>query len=55
MPVEVFLFWKETIFCQVKEIKYLRGGVVLYAAQVNAQIDTELAKKGPFRTETKQQ
>jgi len=31
---------------------YLSGGVVIYAAQANAQIDAEIAKKGGLRTET---
>jgi hypothetical protein len=52
MAQRAFLVWKHAIFCQVKEIKQLRGGVVLYAAQANAQIDAELVKKGGFRTET---
>jgi hypothetical protein len=39
-------------FRKVKEIKHLCGGVVLYAAQENAQIDAEIAEKGGFRTET---
>ena len=47
-----FLGWKPAIFRQVKEIKPLRGGVALYAAQANAQIDAEVVKKGGFRTET---
>jgi hypothetical protein len=40
------------IFRKVKKIKYLSGGVVLYAAQSNAQIDAEIAEKGCFQTET---
>ena len=52
MARRAFLVWKHAIFCQIKEIKQLRGGVVLYAAQANAQIDAELVKKGGFRTET---
>jgi hypothetical protein len=47
-----FLIWKQAIFRKVKEIKYLSGGVVLYAAQSNAQIAAEIAEKGGFRTET---
>jgi len=47
-----FLIWKPEIFCRVKEIKQLRGGVVLYAAQANAPIDAELVKKSGFRAET---
>ncbi len=54
MAQSVFLIWKLAIFCQIKEIKHLRGGVVLYAAQANVLvlIDAELVKKGSFRTET---
>ena len=48
----MFLIWKPAIFRKVKEIKYLSGGVVLYAAQANTQIDAEIAEKGGFRTET---
>jgi len=48
-----FSGWKRAIFCKVKEIKYLSGGVVLYAAQTNAQIDAEIAKKGRFRMKTR--
>ena len=41
--------WKRAIFRCSKEIKGLRGGVVLYAAQENPQIDTVTAEKGRFR------
>ncbi len=47
-----FLIWKPDIFRKFKAIKHLCGGVVLYAAQSNAQIDAEIAEKGGFRTET---
>jgi len=47
-----FLIWKPAIFRKVKEIKHLSGGVALYAAQSNAQIDAEIAENGGFRTET---
>jgi len=40
-------------FCQIKVIKHLSGGVVLYAAQTNALVAAELVKKGRFRTETR--
>ncbi|GAM08714.1 hypothetical protein OR1_00987 [Geobacter sp. OR-1] len=43
---------KGGIFCLGKEIKGLRGGVLLYVAQAILQIDTARAKKNPFRTET---
>jgi hypothetical protein len=39
-------------FRKVKEINGLRGGVLLYAAQENPQIDTEIAEKSRFRMET---
>ena len=47
-----FSDWKRTIFHCGKEIKGLRGGVVLYAAQENPQIDTATAEKGRFRMKT---
>ena len=53
MKRSMFLIWKRAIFCQIKEIKHLSGGVVLYAAQTNALVDAELVKKGLFRTETR--
>ena len=53
MGTESVSDWKPAIFGQIKEIKHLSGGVVLYAAQTNAQIDAEVVKKGGFRTETK--
>ncbi len=40
------------IFRKYRGIKLLSGGVVLYAAQSNAQIDAEIAEKGGFQTET---
>jgi hypothetical protein len=47
-----FSIWKRAILRKVKEIKDLSGGVVLYAAQSNPPIDTEIAEKGRFRTKT---
>ena len=47
-----FSIWKRAIFRKVKEIKHLSGGVVLYAAQSNAQTDAEIAEKGRFQTKT---
>ena len=47
-----FLIWKPAFFRKAKEIKHLSGGVVLYAAQSNAQIDAGIAEKGGFQTET---
>jgi len=52
MEQRKFLIWKLAIFRKVKEIKHLSGGVVLYAAQTNVQIDAEIVEKGSFRTET---
>jgi hypothetical protein len=45
----MFSIWKGGIFCSGTEIKELRGGVRLYAAQSRPQIDTARAKKDPFR------
>ncbi len=53
MDQGAFLNWKPAFFLKVKEINYLSGGVVLYAAQTNGQIDAEIVEKGGFRTETK--
>jgi len=36
----------------IKEIKRLRGGDLVVAAQANVQIDAEIGKKDHFRTET---
>ncbi|RLB67441.1 MAG: hypothetical protein DRH08_03645 [Deltaproteobacteria bacterium] len=47
-----FSIWKRAIFRKVKEINHLSGGVVLYAAQSNVQIDAEIAEKGRFRMKT---
>jgi hypothetical protein len=44
---------KGGIFRSGQEIKELRGGILLYAAQVIPQIDTARAEKNPFRMETK--
>ncbi len=52
MEQRTFLIWKPAIFIKIKEIKHLSGGGVLYAAQTNVQIDTEIAEKGGFLTET---
>ncbi len=42
----------ERFSCKVQEIKDLRGGVLLYAAQGNPKIDAEIAEKRRFRTGT---
>jgi len=47
-----FLIQKPVFFRKVKDIKHLSGGVVLYAAQTNVQIDAEIAEKDGFWTET---
>ena len=47
-----FSYEKRAIFCKVKEIKALCGGVHRYAAQARLQIDAEIAKKGRFRMKT---
>ena len=49
-----FSYGERAIFLKVKEIKRLRGGVAVYAAQANVQIDTEIVKKGRFRMKTKE-
>jgi len=36
----------------IKEIKRLRGGDLLVAAQANVQIDAEIGQKDHFRMET---
>ena len=45
MAIIKFSDWKREIFRCSKEIKGLRGGVVLYAAQVSLQIDAATAEK----------
>jgi len=52
METSKFSDWKREIFRKVKELKHLCGGVVLYAAQANAQIDAEIAEKGRFLMKT---
>jgi len=48
----MFSIRKGGIFCKVKEIKGLRGDVLLYIAQAKPKIDAEIAKKHPFRMKT---
>jgi hypothetical protein len=48
----LFPIRKRGIFRPGKEIKGLRGGVPLYAAQVILMIDTARAEKNRFRMET---
>jgi hypothetical protein len=47
-----FPIQKCAIFRKFKEIKELRGGILLYAAQAIPPIDAEIAGKGHFWTET---
>ncbi|MCD4688941.1 MAG: hypothetical protein K8R55_06370 [Desulfuromonadaceae bacterium] len=53
MDTVMFSYGKRAIFSKVKEIKRLRGGVVVYAAQASVQIDAEIGKKCRFRMKTK--
>jgi len=39
-------------FTNIKEIKRVRGGDLLVAAQANVQIDAEIGQKHHFRMET---
>ena len=48
----LFPIRKAGIFFPGKEIKGLRGGVLLYAAQARSKIDAARGKKHPFRMET---
>ncbi len=52
MAIIKFSDWKRAIFRCGQKIKGLRGGVVLYAAQENPQIDTAITEKGRFRMKT---
>jgi hypothetical protein len=52
MDTAQFSYGKRAIFSKVKEIKHLRGGVVVYAAQASARIDAEIGGKGRFRMKT---
>ena len=47
-----FSYGKRAIFPKVKEIKRLRGGVAVYAAQANVRIDAEIGEKGRFQMKT---
>jgi len=47
-----FPIQKCAIFCKFEEIKELRGGIRLYAAQAIPPIDAEIAEKGHVWTET---
>ena len=59
MPIHGFIKGTESvsdseiaIFCKFKEIKELRGGVLVYAAQAIPSIDAEIAEKGHLWMET---
>jgi hypothetical protein len=43
---------KRAIFPKVKEIRRLRGGVAVYAAQASVRIDAAIGEKGRFRMKT---
>jgi hypothetical protein len=47
-----FPIQKCAIFRKFKEIKELRGGILLYVAQAIPPIDAEIAEKGHLWTET---
>jgi len=47
-----FSYGKRTIFPKVKEVKRLRGGVAVYAAQASVRIDAEIGGNGRFRMKT---
>ena len=52
MDTAQFSYGKRAIFSKIKEIKHLRGGVVVYAAQASAWIDAEIGGNGHFRMKT---
>jgi hypothetical protein len=52
MATATFSYGKRAIFPKVKEIKPLRGGIDVYAAQARMQIDVEIGEKGRFRMKT---
>jgi hypothetical protein len=52
MGTAPFSYGKRAIFPKVKEIKRLRGGVAVYAAQASVRIDAEIGEKGRFRMKT---
>jgi len=47
-----FSIQKCAIFCKFKEIKELRGGILLYAAQAVPPMGAEIVEKGHLWTET---
>ncbi len=52
MDTVQFSYGKRAIFPKVKEIKRLRGGVAVYAAQASVRIDAEIGGKSRFRMKT---
>ncbi|OEU53251.1 MAG: hypothetical protein BA871_03200 [Desulfuromonadales bacterium C00003096] len=52
MDTVQFSYGKRAILPKVKEIKHLRGGVAVYAAQASVRIDAEIGGKGRFRMKT---
>jgi hypothetical protein len=52
MRHEQFPIRKRGVFRPGKEVKELRGGVLLYAAQSILKIDAARVEKNRFRTET---
>ncbi len=52
MDTVQFSYGKREIFPKIKEIKRLRGGVAVYAAQARARIDAEIGGKSRFRMKT---
>jgi hypothetical protein len=52
MDTSEFPSQKRVIFRKNKKIKELRGDVLKYVKPEIPQIDTEIAEKGRFRTET---
>jgi hypothetical protein len=52
MDTVQFSYGKRAIFPKAKEIKRLRGGVAVYAAQASVRIDAEIGGKGRFLMKT---
>jgi hypothetical protein len=53
MSTVPFSYGKRAIFLKVKEVKRLRGGVAVCAAQTSVRIAAEIEKKGRFRMKTR--
>jgi hypothetical protein len=52
MDTALFYMGNEQFFPKVKEIKCLRGGVAVCAAQASEQVDAEVGERGRFRMKT---